>query len=54
MLPSSRDHNPLDYATWGILESKTNATSIQFAKDDNWEGMEIFSKISKNGNLLVQ
>ena len=25
--PSSPDHNPLDYAIWGVLENKTNATS---------------------------
>ena len=24
---SSPDLNPLDYATWGVLENKTNATS---------------------------
>ena len=25
----SPDHNPLDYATWGVLENKTNATFYQ-------------------------
>ena len=25
--PSSPDLNPLDYAIWGVLENKTNATS---------------------------
>ena len=24
--PSSPDHNPLDYAIWGVLENKKNAT----------------------------
>ena len=24
--PSSPDHNPLDYAIWGVLENKTNST----------------------------
>ena len=27
--PSSPDLNPLDYALWGVLKNKTNATSIQ-------------------------
>ena len=42
----SPDHNPtLDYATWGVLENKTNATShpsigsLKIAIEEEWNKM---------------
>ncbi len=38
----SPDHNPLDYAQWGILKKKTNATShpnigsLKIAIEEEW------------------
>ena len=43
--PSNSDHNPLDYAIWGILENKTNATfhpnfgSLKTAIEEEWNKM---------------
>ena len=40
--PSSTDHNPLDYAIWGILENKTNVSShpniglLKTAIEEEW------------------
>ena len=39
------DHNPLDYATWGVLENKTNVTchpnidSLKIAIEEEWNKM---------------
>ena len=43
--PSSPDHNHLDYAIWGVLENKTNATShlniglFKTAFEEEWNKM---------------
>ena len=43
--PSSPDLNPLDYAIWGVLENKTNATSnpnigsLEAAIEEKWNKM---------------
>ena len=55
-LPSSPDHNPLDYTKWGILENKTNATShpniglLKTAIEEEWNKMseEFILKVCKS------
>ena len=47
--PSSPDYNSLDYAIWGVIENKTNATSHRNIEEWNiwrihFEDMQIVSK----------
>ena len=61
MASISPDHNPLDYAIWGVLENKTNATSqpnigsLKTAIEEEWNKMseEFILKACKLFRKLV-
>ena len=49
--PSSPDLSPLDYAKWGVLENKTNATSLTNIGSLKTAIVEEWNKISEESIL---